>query len=44
MLLYSYSCIYYISLITLYFNYFNASYTKYGYLNLILCFNTIYRL
>ena len=28
---------------TLYFNYVNTSYTKYGYLNLILCFYIMYR-
>ena len=26
---------------TLYFNYIDTSYAKYGYLNLILCFNII---
>ena len=30
-------------LMALYFNYLNTSYNKYGYLNLILCFNTMYR-
>ena len=29
------------TLMKLYFNYFNTSYTKYGYLNLIFCFDCL---